>query len=57
MIEEYKNNIFGITNDPQITDLIEEIDMILRMFNVHITIIYKGRKSIVYEINKLNHAE
>ena len=43
---------FGIINDPQTEELIDELNGILDQFNILIKLIYKGETSSLYQIVK-----
>lgn len=45
---------FGIINDPQVEELIAELNSILDQFNVFIKLIYKGKTSSLYQVTRIN---
>ena len=52
--KKYVDTEFGIINDPQVEELIAELNGILDQFDVLIKLIYKGKTSSLYQVTRTN---
>lgn len=53
--KKYVDTEFGIINDPQVEELIAELNSILDQFNILIKLIYKGETSSLYQVTRTNN--